>query len=81
MRYEAPGSVEEAVAILADSNGAARILAGGTDLLVQLRAGMISPEVVVNIKNIAELKASPLMGMAFALVHPFLARKWVKMKI
>ena len=54
MRYEAPGSVDEAVTLLADANGAARVLAGGTDLLVQLRAGLISPEVVVNIKNISE---------------------------
>jgi len=53
MRYQAPGSVDEAVALLADANGAARVLAGGTDLLVQLRLGMISPDVVVDIKKIA----------------------------
>lgn len=46
MRYEAPGSVDEAVALLADANGAARILAGGTDLLVQLRAGIDRKSVV-----------------------------------
>jgi carbon-monoxide dehydrogenase medium subunit len=51
MRYESPESIEAAVALLA--NGAdARILAGGTDLLVQLRAGLIAPELVVDIKNI-----------------------------
>ena len=67
MRYEAPGSVEEAVAILADANGAAYILAGGTDLLVQLRAGMISPEVVVNIKNIAETQGVTGNGNGFCI--------------
>ena len=74
MRYEAPGSVEEAVAILADANGAARILAGGTDLLVQLRAGMISPEVVVNIKNIAETQGHHpdiIFGWGYATIKIF----------
>ncbi len=54
MRYEAPGSVDEAVALLAGADGS-RVMAGGTDLLVQLRAGMISPTVVVDIKKISEL--------------------------
>jgi len=67
MRYEAPGSVEEAVGILANANGTARVLAGGTDLLVQLRAGMISPEVVVNIKNIAETKGITSEGNGFCI--------------
>ncbi|MBT3331497.1 MAG: xanthine dehydrogenase family protein subunit M [Rhodospirillaceae bacterium] len=67
MRYEAPGSVDEAVKLLADANGAARILAGGTDLLVQLRAGMISPEVVVDIKNIAETEGITADGGGFCI--------------
>ena len=56
MRYEAPGSIDEAVALLAAANGAARVLAGGTDLLVQLRAGMISPELIVDVKHIPETR-------------------------
>ena len=67
MRYEAPGSVDEAVTLLADANGAARILAGGTDLLVQLRAGLISPEVVVNIKNISETQGITTDGDGFCI--------------
>jgi len=67
MRYEAPGSVDEAVALLADANGAARILAGGTDLLVQLRAGMISPDVVVNIKQISETHGISAEGGGFRI--------------
>ncbi len=51
MRYESPESIESAVALLANGVGA-RVLAGGTDLLVQLRAGLIEPELVVDIKNI-----------------------------
>jgi carbon-monoxide dehydrogenase medium subunit len=54
MRYEAPETFESAVALLAAANGEARVLAGGTDLLVQLRAGMIEPELVVDIKRIPE---------------------------
>lgn len=57
MRYEAPESLDAAVAMLTDAGDQARILAGGTDLLVQLRAGMVDPGVVVDIKNIPEVRA------------------------
>ena len=67
MRYEAPGSVDEAVTLLADANGAARVLAGGTDLLVQLRAGLISPDIVVNIKNISETQGITADGDGFCI--------------
>jgi len=55
MRYEAPESLDAAVALLAGSKGEARVLAGGTDLLVQLRADMIEPALVVDVKRIKEL--------------------------
>ena len=55
MRYEAPETFEAAVALLAAASGEARVLAGGTDLLVQLRAGLIEPELVVDIKGIPEV--------------------------
>src|SRR5262249_52447032 len=57
MRYEAPETLDKAVALLAAANGDARVLAGGTDLLVQLRADMIEPELIVDIKKIAETRA------------------------
>ncbi len=56
MRFEAPESVDAAVSLLAGTSGDTRVLAGGTDLLVQLRADMIEPELVVDIKRIAETR-------------------------
>lgn len=56
MRYESPESVENAVALLANGTGTYRVLSGGTDLLVQLRAGMVDPDLVVDIKRIRETR-------------------------
>ncbi|MBW2282956.1 MAG: xanthine dehydrogenase family protein subunit M [Deltaproteobacteria bacterium] len=53
-RYEAPRSVQEAVALLAADAGA-KVLAGGTDLLVQMRTGAGAPAAFVDIKRIPEL--------------------------
>ena len=57
MRYEAPDSLEGAVALLAGAQGEARVLAGGTDLLVQMRADVLDPELIVDIKKIKETRA------------------------
>lgn len=57
MRYEAPESVEGAVALLTGAKGEARVLAGGTDLLVQMRADLVDPELIVDIKKIPETRA------------------------
>ena len=56
MRYEAPESVEAAVSLLAGGGSRGRVLAGGTDLLVQLRTGVIAPDLVVDIKRIGETR-------------------------
>jgi carbon-monoxide dehydrogenase medium subunit len=58
--YEAPHSVDEAVAALAKHGAAARVLAGGTDLLVQMRSGAKTPAVLVDVKRIAELTSIAL---------------------
>ena len=57
MRYQAPESVEGAVALLSAATGEARVLAGGTDLLVQMRADVVDPDLIVDIKKIAETRA------------------------
>ena len=51
MRFETPETIDEAVALLAADAGA-RVLAGGTDLLVRLRAGHVAPSAIVDIKHI-----------------------------
>ncbi len=55
IEYEAPTSVSDAVALLDGAGDSARMLAGGTDLLVQLRVNAYTPDVVVDVKNIPEL--------------------------
>jgi len=56
MRYEAPKSLDQAVALLSAEKGEARVLAGGTDLLVQMRTDVVEPTLLVDIKGIAELR-------------------------
>lgn len=53
--YAAPTTVAEAVQLLQSHNGAARPLAGGTDLIDQVRVGRLTPDLVVDIKQIPEL--------------------------
>jgi len=57
MRYEAPKTLDAAVALLAGANGRARILAGGTDVVIQMRSGRIEPELLVDLKGIPEMMA------------------------
>jgi CO/xanthine dehydrogenase FAD-binding subunit len=86
MRYEAPESVEGAVALLAAATGEARVLAGGTDLLVQMRADIVDPDLIVDIKKIAETRAvieekggwrvGAAVTGAELKEHPVLKRVW-----
>lgn len=55
LRYEAPGSLSDAVKLLAAAKGPARILAGGTDVVVQMEMDMIEPELLVDIKRIPDM--------------------------
>jgi len=54
--YARPTSLAEAVAILEANGPDARILAGGTDLIVRLRDGSMRPTIVMDVKRIAELR-------------------------
>jgi len=52
MRYHAPATFEEAVSIAAGASGVTRFLAGGTDVLVQLRSGLVTPDDLIDLKKI-----------------------------
>lgn len=86
LRYEAPDTVDAAVALLAKANGLARVLAGGTDVIVQMETDLIEPELIVDIKRIPELGriaeeaggfrvGAAVSGMQL-LDHPAFARTW-----
>ena len=55
LRFEAPETVDDAVRLLADADGEAKALAGGTDLLVQLRTDFVRPGLIVDLKRIPAL--------------------------
>jgi aerobic carbon-monoxide dehydrogenase medium subunit len=55
IQYLAPRTLDEAVGAFAAAGSAARILAGGTDLLVQMRSGVVHPGLIVDIKKIPEM--------------------------
>src|SRR5579862_3463557 len=52
LSYAAPTTVDDAVKLLAGSSGLAKVLSGGTDLLVQMRSGRLKPELIVDTKKI-----------------------------
>lgn len=54
-RYEAPTTVKDVVGLLASTKGVTKILAGGTDLLVQVRSGRTKADVVIDTKQVPGL--------------------------
>jgi len=54
--YARPATLAEAVALLDAHGPDARLLAGGTDLVIRLRDGTARPAVVIDVKRIAELR-------------------------
>ena len=53
--YRRPASLDEAIGILSEYPGSARLLAGGTDLVAWLRDDAVAPDVVVDIKDVPGL--------------------------
>ncbi len=88
IQYVAPKTLDEAVrAFAAAAAGSGRILAGGTDLLVQMRNGVVAPGMIVDIKKIGELTAIEETGEggfrigaavsgAVLREHPRLSKVW-----
>ncbi len=67
MRFEAPTTVNAAVKLLAGKAGVARVLAGGTDLLVQMRTDRVSPDLIVDVKRIPALRTITAKAGAFRI--------------
>ncbi len=55
MRYETPTTAEAAAQLLSGAKGLAKPLAGGTDLLIQMRSGRVEPALLVDMKAIPEM--------------------------
>ncbi|KPL18352.1 MAG: hypothetical protein AMJ92_08460 [candidate division Zixibacteria bacterium SM23_81] len=55
-RYSVPRSVEEALHLIKEEGQAAKLLAGGTDLLVQMKEGLFRPSLVVDIGSLHQLR-------------------------
>ncbi len=56
IQYEAPSTLEQALKLLSSFGEKARPLCGGTDILIQMRAGTRRPEHLVDVKQIPELR-------------------------
>ncbi|WP_375227820.1 FAD binding domain-containing protein [Roseobacter sp. S98] len=56
MRYERPESLDQASAMLAAEAGVTRILAGGTDVLVQMKSEVVEPDLIVDLKHLAGMR-------------------------
>lgn len=54
--YLVPETLKEACALLNEYNGQAKVLAGGSDLIVKMKNGLLKPEYLVSLKNLDELK-------------------------
>lgn len=55
MRFEQPNTAEAAAALLVSTQGVAKVLSGGTDLLIHMRNGNVKPELVLDVKGIPEM--------------------------
>ncbi|NOE25069.1 xanthine dehydrogenase family protein subunit M [Ruegeria sp. HKCCD6157] len=87
MDYHSPASFAEASALAANATGITRFLAGGTDVLVQLRSELVTPDTLIDIKKINGVRAitrnadgSWTIGVAVTGAemseHPELGRDW-----
>ncbi len=86
MKYHSPKSFEDAAAIAQNADGITRYLAGGTDVLVQLRADVVTPDDLIDIKkidgvhDITETGDGWTIGVAVSGAemseHPALGMEW-----
>jgi aerobic carbon-monoxide dehydrogenase medium subunit len=67
MRYISPATTKEAVGLLAKEKGSAYILAGGTDLMVKMKAGILEPDLVIDIKRIKGMREIKKAASGFVI--------------
>lgn len=60
--YLRPASIEEACALLAAGDGSVKVLAGGTDVLVQMKQGKLQPETLISLRDVPGLSFIRLDG-------------------
>ena len=71
--YLAPRTISEVIALLTEKGEKARILAGGTDIIVQVREGRRAPDWLVDIKHVPEvneLTYDPARGLTLGAAVP-----------
>jgi carbon-monoxide dehydrogenase medium subunit len=77
--YFEPANLDEALDLLHEYGDRAKVLAGGTDLLVQMKQGRISPQAVISLNRIQELnfievdseiRIGPLTPLSQIAMHP-----------
>ncbi len=58
LNYNAPVTMDEALALLGQASGSAQIIAGGTDLLPRMRAGLLNPNLLIDLRtlDLAEIR-------------------------
>ncbi|MCU0596805.1 MAG: xanthine dehydrogenase family protein subunit M [Desulfobacterota bacterium] len=66
-QYHDPSSPAEACRLMADLGGGAKLIAGGTDLVVSMRRGAVAPEHVVSLSRIEELRGIGLSGSTLSI--------------
>ncbi len=86
LTFKNPTTVDEAVTLLQQKDTRQRVLAGGTDLLVQLRSGRLQAQGIVDLKRIPELRAIRAERGGFRIgaavtgaelgEHPTLSKMW-----
>ncbi len=85
--YKSPSSIEEAIQLLWQADGKAKLIAGGTDLVIGLRNGGQNPRLIIDVAGIEELRKIEEKGgtisIGGAVTHSEIAsspliNKWAK---